>query len=251
VVREVTEKGLLWKLNQLVYRGHKMTLWGTLGSGNYNYVLSYGFNDDGTIEFRGGATTTNLPQKPREAHIHNIIWRVNVDLNGAQNNVSVMRHLENTNAPTWRDIMEPFNKNREGSLEWNPREFTTLHIASNTLKNANGAASGYMIMPLYRGTARHQESWMRKDIWVTRYKPQEIGYQFIERYANNEAIDNSDVVIWLTSSILHTFREEDGKIYRRPNQPARFIGAAVIMWGGFDMKPHNILGNTPFFPEFK
>jgi primary-amine oxidase len=251
VVREVTEKGLLWKLNQLVYRGHKMTLWGTLGSGNYNYVLSYGFNDDGTIEFRGGATATNLPQKPREAHIHNIIWRVNVDLNGAQNNVSVMRHIENVNAPTWKDIMEPFNNNREGSLEWNAREFTTLHVASNTLKNANGAASGYMIMPLYRGIARHQEAWMRKDIWVTRYKPQEIGYQFIERYANNEPINNSDVVIWLTSSILHTFREEDGKIYRRPNQPARFVGAAVIMWGGFDMKPHNIFDNTPFFPDIK
>ena len=56
------------------------------------------------IEFRGGATATNLPQKPFEAHMHNIIWRVNVDLNGAKNNVSVVRHIENTNSPTWRDV---------------------------------------------------------------------------------------------------------------------------------------------------
>ena len=25
----------------------------------------------------------------------------------------------------------------------------------------------------------------------------------------------------------------------------------VIMWGGFDMKPHNIFDNTPFFPDMK
>ena len=107
VVRELTEKGVLWKINQLVYRGHKMTLWGTLGSGNYNYMLSYAFHDDGTIEFRGGATATNLPPKPFEAHMHNIIWRVNVDLNGAQNTVSVVRHIENTNSPTGATSSSP------------------------------------------------------------------------------------------------------------------------------------------------
>jgi hypothetical protein len=40
-------------------------------------------------------------------------------------------------------------------------------------------------------------------------------------------------------------------VYRRQGQPARFIGAAVTMWAGFDMKPHNVMDNTPFFPEFK
>jgi len=247
VVREITEKGVLWKRNQDVYRGHKMTLWGTLGSGNYNYILSYAFNDDGMIEFRGGATATNLPEKPFEAHMHNIIWRVNVDLNGAKNNVSVVRHIENTNSPTWRDVAEPFNNNREGSMEWNPREFTTLHVASQNLRNSRGSASGYMIMPMYRGTARHMESWMRKDIWVTRYKPQEIGFQFIERYANNEPIANEDVVIWLVTSSLHIARDEDGMIIRRQGQNPIFRGAAVTMWSGFDMKPHNVMDNTPFF----
>jgi Cu2+-containing amine oxidase len=203
------------------------------------------------IEFRGGATATNLPQKPFEAHIHNIIWRVNVDLNGAQNSVSVVRHIENTNSPSWRDVIEPFNNNREGALDWNPREFTMLHVMSSTLKNTRGSQSGYMIMPMYRGTARHMERFMRRDIWVTRYKPQEIGFQFIERYANNEPIANEDVVIWMVTSALHIARDEDGMVYRRQNQPARFIGSAVTMWVGFDMKPHNILDNTPFFPEFK
>ena len=86
---------------------------------------------------------------------------------------------------------------------------------------------------------------------MTRYKPQEIGFQFIERYANNEPIANEDIVIWLVTSSLHIARDEDGMVYRRQGQPARFIGAAVTMWAGFDMKPHNVMDNTPFFPEFK
>jgi Cu2+-containing amine oxidase len=177
-----------------------------------------------------------------------VIWRLNVDLNGARNTVSVVRHIENTNSPSWRDVVEPFNNNREGSLEWNPREFTTLHVASSNLRNRNGSQSGYMVMPMYRGTSRHMESWMRKDIWVTRYKPQEIGFQFIERYANNEPIANEDVVIWLVTSALHIARDEDGQIVRRPGQQPRFFGAALTMWAGFDLKPHNIFENTPFLP---
>jgi hypothetical protein len=29
---------------------------------------------------------------------------------------------------------------------------------------------------------------------------------------------------------------------------ARFLGAAMVLWGGFYMKPHNIFDFTPFFP---
>ena len=32
---------------------------------------------------------------------------------------------------------------------------------------------------------------MRRDIWVTRYKPQEILFSAIDRYANGEPIDDS------------------------------------------------------------
>jgi hypothetical protein len=257
VVREVVEKGVLWKLQlraqkgyrSFGYRGHKMTLWGTLLSGNYNYMISYAFHDDGMIEFRAGATATNLPDSPFEAHMHNVIWRVNVDLNGAQNTVHVIRHIENTNGPTWQDREEPYNNNREGGIEWNPREFTMLHVQAANLRNGRNRPTAYMIMPFFRGTARHQESWMRKDIWVTRYKPQEIYFPSIERYANGEPINNSDVVVWINSSALHIARSEDGRIRRTPSGQQVFIGAAVTMWSGFDMKPNNLFDDTPFIQD--
>jgi Cu2+-containing amine oxidase len=105
-----------------------------------------------------------------------------------------------------------------------------------------------MVMPMYRGTARHMERYMRHDIWVTRYKPQEIGFQFIERYANSEPIENADVVLWLVTSSLHLPRDEDGRIVKTAKGKSVFRGAAVVMWAGFDMKPHNILDDTPFLP---
>ena len=74
IVREISEKGLLWIAPQLVvvdgktnfrghnvYRGHKLTLWAVVNAWNYRYVLSYSFHDDGSIDFRAGATGTNFP----------------------------------------------------------------------------------------------------------------------------------------------------------------------------------------------
>jgi Cu2+-containing amine oxidase len=262
VVREVTENGVQWKMQwppppnryqSFVRRGHKMTLWGTLLSGNYNYIFSYSFHDDGVIEFRAGATATNFPNQEFEAHMHNVIWRVNVDLNGAANTVHVMRHLEVADPKrnprgTWQDRFELFNNGREGALNWNQHEFTMLHVQSSNLRNRRNLPTAYMVMPFYRGTPRHKEAWMRNDFWVTRYKPEETMFQYIRNYANNEPIVNSDVVLWINSGTLHIPRSEDGQVRQVPGARV-FIGAATTMWSGFDMKPYNLMEDTPFIEE--
>jgi Copper amine oxidase, enzyme domain len=244
VIREVVDKGPLWKDDAKVYRGHKMTLWATLDAANYNYIFSYTFHDDGMIEFRAAGTAVNLPSMPTIAHMHNIIWRINMDLNGQRaNTLRVVRHLETTTSPAWTDVHEPFNGNKEGSLEWQAKEFTTLHVTAPSLVNGRGSPSGYMIMPNYRGIARHQETWMQKDIWVTRYQPGELTFRNIEAYANGEPINEADIVIWLVSPVLHLPRDEDGGIV-----DGFWSGVALAMWTGFDMKPHNIFDTTPFYP---
>jgi primary-amine oxidase len=244
VVREVVDKGPLWKDDAKVYRGHKMILWATMDAANYNYIFHYAFHDDGFIEFRAAGTSANLPGQETINHVHNIIWRINVDLNGsASNNISVIRHQENPASPAWNDVEQPINGNKEGSLEWDPKQYLMLHVTNPNLANGNGSHSGYMIMPSYRGIARHQETWMRKDIWVTRYKPAETTFENIETYANGEAINNADIVVWIVTPVLHIPRDEDG---RKVN--GVWEGIALAMWTGFDMKPHNIFDTTPFYP---
>jgi hypothetical protein len=302
VVREISEKGLLWmaprivpgpKLNfsgHNVYRGHKLTLWAVINAWNYRYILSYAFHDDGSIDFRAGATGTNFPGSERIAHTHNVLWRLNLRITdkprGGATNVHVLRHISDkrikeplaSNWPTirevWEDRMEPFNRGREGSDVFNPLEFTGLHVQSTTLTNRLNNASGYMLMPFYRGLPRHREPFLRKDFWVTRYKdpaatrsfPEDDvrclenieayvqlantkskiaqGFACREPYINNESIQNTESTVWLMSTLLHTFRDEDGTF-----TPARtFWGTASTMWTGFDMKPHNLFDSSPLYP---
>ena len=84
-MREITEKGLLWMAPRLVVQNgkansaattsiaaHKLTLWAVVDAWNYRYILSYAFHDDGSIDFRAGATGTNFPGSERIAHTHNV-----------------------------------------------------------------------------------------------------------------------------------------------------------------------------------
>jgi primary-amine oxidase len=244
VIREVVDKGPLWKNDQQVYRGQKLLLWGTLDAANYNYIIQYAFHDDGSIEFRTAATAENLPGKRYEAHMHNSLWRVDIDLNGAGgDSVFLTRHLEPTSSPSWTDTHVPFNGHREGAVDFSASEFTTLHVSDATLKNANGKQTAYEIKPLVRGVARHMEPWMRNDFWVTRYKATELQFKNIITYSNNEPTDNTDIVVWVNAPILHIPRDEDGRI-----ENSYWVGVAIAMWGGFDMKPHNLFERTPFYP---
>ena len=252
VVREVTDKGVLWKRDENVYRGHKMTLWATVGADNYNYIISYAFHDDGYIEFRGGATSQNLPTKPSEPHLHNFFWRIDVDINGSTNNVTVLRHLENVNQQSWQDCEEAFNNNREGPLSLNPREFTMLHVTGQGMAKQH---AGYMVMPIYRGQQRHNEAWTRSDIWVTKYRQDDVvlRIQNIQRISRGEPIANEDVVLWVSTPLLHLPRTEDGRCLRmskdKEGRPlcVNWHGSATIMWAGVDMKPHNLFETTPMF----
>jgi hypothetical protein len=205
VIREVVDKGPLWKNDEQVYRGHKMILWATLDAANYNYLISYAFHDDGRIEFRIAGTAVNLPSRPLEAHVHNAIWRIDVDLNGPNgNSVFVNRHIEPANSASWNDLHEPFNGGKEGAMNFSAPEFTTLHVMDATLKNSRGSPSGYMLQPVVMGVPRHQETFMRNDFWVTRFRASELSFTDIQTYAgNNESIQNTDVVIWHVTPVLH------------------------------------------------
>ena len=62
VVKEMRDRGIAWKdYAHGVRRGRELVLWGGLQAGNYMYLMSYSFHDDGTIALRVGATGQNLP----------------------------------------------------------------------------------------------------------------------------------------------------------------------------------------------
>src|SRR4051812_43374549 len=172
VVKEVRDRGVVWKdYAHGVRRGRELVIWGALEAGNYMYLMSYGFHDDGTISFRVGATGQNLPGHRFESHTHSAHWRIDIDLiNGKKNSAMVMRHVEDPESLGAEDIEEPFNRGHEGGIDWNPKEFTMLRVASDK-KNARGNIISYDLMPIRMGSARHNEEFTHHDFWVSQSHP--------------------------------------------------------------------------------
>ncbi|MCU1265999.1 MAG: copper amine oxidase [Acidobacteria bacterium] len=243
VCKEVHDRGLAWTNYSDVRRGEELVLWGGIGAGNYNYIIEWTFRDDGVMLGRVGATATNYGGgQALEAHMHGIFWRLDIDLNGFPGDtVEVVSHRE-----LGLTAGDPATMVRnEASFEWNPQAFTSLMVHDSTLKNAQGHASGYDLMPARTGTPRHQEDFTRRDFWVTKYKYSEMLVPDLPKYiVPAEPVAGNDVVIWYYSAAHHLPRDEDGRYVGNTFEPL----VAHVMWTGFMLKPHNLFDKTPLYP---
>ena len=238
VCKEVRDRGLLWKDDAAVRRGHELVLWGALDAANYNYVMEWTFRDDGVVLGRVGATAVNLPFVPLEPHMHNPLWRLDVDLDGFWgDSVAFGTHTEPTAGTTANDT--------EGGRDWDPHSFSELHIYDATLKNGKGHATSLQLIALPTGgLSRHQESFTQRDFWVTRYDGSQMSARYLPSYTSPpEPVSNADIVVWYKGSIHHHPRDEDGEVVG-----GSWRGEALIMWTGWMLKPHNLFDRTPFFP---
>jgi len=245
VIEEVRDRGMLWKADQEGMRGTELVLWGTLGAANYNYIMQYSFRDDGSIGFRFGPTSHNLPGRETESHMHNALWRIDIDLNGFANDSAWLhKHSEPAGGTVATDSMVAFNGGVEGAADWDDLQFTELEVTDTVTKNSHGENIAYDLMPMREGTARHKEDFMQHDFWVTHYSPTEMFYAQVPTYvANKEPVSNTDIVLWYASSAHHMPRREDGEIV-----DGAWHGVALTMWGGFDLRPRNLFDRTPFYP---
>jgi hypothetical protein len=250
VVREVRDRGPMWKDDMVIVRGEELVLWGTLDAANYNYIMQYIFRDDGTIGFRVGATARNLPGEELTPHMHDGLWRIDVDLAGFQNDSAVtMTHSETTAAPTATDATVPFNGGVEGHLDWNALEFTEIAVMDTVVGNGREDHKiQYDLMPMRAGSSRHEEEFAHHDFWVTRYDPAELNYTQLPTYIKaGRSVTNTDVVLWYGTAMHHHPRDEDGE-YVMENGMKKWKGEALLMWTGFDLRPRNLFRTTPFFP---
>lgn len=254
LIKEIRDRGVAWTSNRRTRRGQEMLLWATYDAGNYEYIIQYGFRDDGTITFRLGSTGYNSPVRPFEGHMHNALWYVDANLGGSwHNSVRLMRHVEpgdptvpcavsaTTSPQTASDCMPKFNNGVEGFVDWNDKEFTHPNIMNTLIKNAQGHNISYDLMPMRPGTARHEEDYTQHDFWVTATKSNELDYTLLNTYVNGETIEDTDVALWYMSSNHHLPRDEDHEYA----QPIFLQGVAQVMWSGFDLSPRNLFDDTP------
>jgi primary-amine oxidase len=223
--------------------GQEVVYFGVLGAGNYAYIMEWTFRDDGAILVRAGSTGPKLGGDSTIGHMHNFTWRLDIDLNGADNNSAYLTsHLEDLTAPvppgsTATDELDLIEI--EGSRFWRPQNFNTLEIFDRTLENSNGRRTSYELVPMRGGTARHTEPYTKADFWVTRHNPEELLANILPTYIRDgQRTVDEDLVLWYTGSEHHesNSRDED-----RNTVP--------VLWTGFDLVPKNLFNNTPFYPN--
>ena len=243
VCKEVHDRGLAWKDDTDVRRGEEVVLWGVIDAANYNYVVEWTFRDDGVVLGRVGATAQNLPGAQDVTHMHGPIWRLDIDLDGFWGDtVHKGVHTENLPGPTATDT-DPMISVETG-LQWVDEQFTSLHIHDASLKNRQGHASGYHLMPWRWGKPRHDPDITKQDFWVTRYRGTEMFARQLPTYISNaEDVSSQDVVAWYYGGVHHMPRDED---FNPGNN--QWPGVAHVMWTGFMLKPHNLFDGTPLYP---
>jgi Cu2+-containing amine oxidase len=233
---------LAWMTDARARYGQEVVYFSVLPAGTYDYIMEWTFRDDGAILVRGGSTGPKLGGSP-VGHMHNFTWRLDVDLNGAGgDSASLTSHNEDLTITPGPGVINSTDEkdliSLEGGLVWNPRNFNTLSIVDKTLKNGNNRATGYELVPMRSGTARHIEDFTQKDFWVTKYdSAQSFLADNLPMYVQNrQSTVNQDIVIWYTGSEHHenNSRDEDKN-------------TVPVLWTGFDLVPQNLFNGTPFF----
>src|SRR5262249_16931604 len=143
VVQEVRDRGLIWRGNirpgeERARRSQELALWGCLLAANYRYVMEYAFQDDGTVAFRVASTGHNLTGATTQAHMHNGLWRVDVNLGGPVNSVYTVEHIEplsdlREQKKMAKTVVTPFNGGKEGGVDWVAEKFTTLRVTNKEI----------------------------------------------------------------------------------------------------------------------
>jgi len=231
--------------------GQEVVYFSVLDAFNYAYIMEWTFRDDGAILVRAGSTGPKFPFPSdfKIGHMHDFTWRLDIDLNGAnENSAYLTKHEENLTVPDstatdTKDLIEV-----EGSRVWNPPHFNTLEIFASGLQNDNGRPTYYELVPMRSGTARHSEPYTKKDFWVTRYNPNEILAVDLPTYIESrQSTDDKDLVIWYTGSEHHDGCEESPGSNECNSRDEDF-NTVQVLWTGFDLIPNNLFNKTPFYP---
>ena len=246
VCKEVHDRGLLYKDGAGVRRGEELVLWGAIDAANYRYIQEYTFRDDGMIMGRMGATGQNLPGDELETHVHNAIWRLDLDVDGVTNNAALVRHSENVaNASGVASDAATAVATAQG-FQWDARRHDVIEVSNPSSHNAQGHVISYQLIPQVTGggLTQHYEAFTQNDFWVTPYTATQFAAKNLPTYvAAHPAVDNRDLVVWYKGSLHHHPRDEDG-VY---NAQHHWIGTADVMWTGFLLMPHNVLDCSPLY----
>lgn len=193
-------------------------------------------------------------------HIYN--FRLDLDVDGTNNSLVAMDpEVKPNTAGGPRTSTMQVNQYNIDSEQQAAQKFDpgTIRLLSNTSKeNRMGNPVSYQIIPYAGGThpvatgakfapdewIYHRLSFMDKQLWVTRYHPNEMYPEgkFPNRSSHdqglgqfskdNESLNNQDNVVWITTGTTHVARAEEW-----PIMPTEWVHTLLKPWNFFDETP--------------
>jgi hypothetical protein len=266
VMAELRDTGVAYKHGSITRRSEELTLFANFGAANYTYMIEYGFRDDGGIVFRHSPTGYNYFPHFDASHMHGSYWRIGLKLgpegNNDTNEIFAVRLPSDPKAQGDKGKLDIEEITTESFLDWNSQEFTRVRVTNPKYsivaaeKDRPELPIAYDLVTYPQGVARHErfkdEKFSHHDYWITRHDSPEKMYVYLGNYfftgngemnPNLKPLDKKNIVLWHSSSALHTPRAEDGII--GGNSTAN--GQAMIYWTTFELRPRNMFLKTPIY----
>jgi primary-amine oxidase len=196
-------------------------------------------------------------------HQHFFNYRLDLDVDGQSNSVMEMNVQSLPisdknplgNAITVEDTF--LTKEKTAVRDLDIKHSREWMVASADKQNSLGVAPAYMLMPggntiMYAvegANIREKAAFATHHFWVTKYKPGEMyaggdypnqtkmGEGLPKYIADNESLQNEDIVVWYTMGMTHVPRPEDW-----PVMPRHQVGFKLMPRGFFIRNPAINLG---------
>ncbi len=191
-------------------------------------------------------------------HQHFFSFRLDFDLDGTQNSVTEMNtsampagaNNPNLNGFVMRESI--FKTEIEAQRRMDMQAARVWTVTNFSAKNSLGHRRSYILVPganslpyiAPESLVRKRAQFINNHFWATRYNPQEIyaagvypnqskGGEGLPQFAaNNETLENQDVVVWYTLGITHIPRPEEWAV-----MPVTHVGFKLIPGGFFSRNP--------------
>lgn len=191
-------------------------------------------------------------------HQHFFSFRLDLDVDGTTNSATEMNTsmmAAGASNPSFNGFVmreSVLKSEKEAQRKMDMQAARVWTVTNFSAKNSLGHHPSFILVPgvnsipyiAPESLARKRAQFINNHLWVTRYNPQEIysagvypnqskGGDGLPRFAaDNESLENQDIVVWYTLGVTHIPRPEEWAV-----MPVTHVGFKLIPGGFFNRNP--------------